>query len=239
MKNSQFVKQTHSTNALIWEMLREKPLSEGMCVFTDFQTAGKGQNGNSWESEAGKNLIFSIVLYPDQIPIDRIFLISQLVSVAIKQILDQYCENISIKWPNDIYRNDEKLGGILIENSLQGNKIKAVVIGIGLNVNQLRFVSDAPNPVSLKQIIGKSLNRKQLLEKICQKIGDLYQELNAERIRLEYAESLYRKVGFHTYRAENETFQAKISEVHPDGQLQLETESGERKGFYFKEVEFI
>lgn len=239
MKNSQFVKQTHSTNALIWEMLREKPLSEGMCVFTDFQTAGKGQNGNSWESEAGKNLLFSIVLYPDQIPIDRIFLISQLVSVAIKQILDQYCENISIKWPNDIYRNDEKLGGILIENSLQGNKIKAVVIGIGLNVNQLRFVSDAPNPVSLKQIIGKSLNRKQLLEKICQKIGDLYQELNAERIRLEYAEAIYRKVGFHTYRAENETFQAKISEVHPDGQLQLETESGERKGFYFKEVEFI
>ncbi len=239
MKNVEFIKQTSSTNALLWKILHEKSLSEGKVVYTDFQSSGKGQIGNSWESEAGKNLLFSMVLYPQQIPPDQLFLISQLVSVAIKNVLDRSCDNISIKWPNDIYWNDKKLAGILIENSLQGNKIKAVVIGIGLNVNQQKFFSDAPNPVSLKQISGKSLNRKHLLNEICQNILDLYATLDFERIRNKYAESLYRKDGFHSYSTENETFQAKISDIHPDGQLELETESGEQKYFYFKEVQFI
>jgi BirA family transcriptional regulator, biotin operon repressor / biotin---[acetyl-CoA-carboxylase] ligase len=239
MKNYNFIKQTHSTNILLWEMFREKPLPEGMAVYTDFQTSGRGQIGNSWESEAGKNLLVSMILYPNQIPIDQIFLVSQLVSVAIKQVLEQYCDNISIKWANDIYWKDKKLAGILIENSLQGNKVKAVVIGIGLNVNQLRFLSDAPNPVSLKQITGKSLNRKQLLDKLCQNIWNLYCNLSEEKIRCDYAGSLYRKKGFHAYKTHDETFIAKINEVHPDGLLELETKSGERKGFYFKEVQFI
>jgi len=239
MKNVEFIKQTLSTNALLWEMLHEKSLPEGMVVYTDFQSSGKGQIGNSWESEAGKNLLFSMVLFPHQIPPDQLFLLSQLVSVAIKDVLDRYCKYISIKWPNDIYWNDKKLAGILIENSFQGNKIKAVVTGIGLNVNQMIFFSDAPNPVSLKQISGKSLNRKHLLNEICQHILDLYATLDVEKIRNKYAESLYRKDGFHSYCTENETFQAKISDIHPDGQLELETESGEQKYFYFKEVQFI
>lgn len=239
MKNLEFIKQTSSTNALLWEMIHEKSLPEGTVVNTDFQTSGKGQIGNSWESEAAKNLLFSMVIYPKQIPPDQLFLISQLVSVAIKEVLDRYCDNISIKWPNDIYWNDKKLAGILIENSLQGNKIKAVVIGIGLNVNQQKFFSNAPNPVSLKQITGKSINRKQLLKGIIQNILDLYTNLDVEKIRHKYAESLYRKDGFHSYCSENETFQAEISDIHPDGQLELKTKSGEQKYFYFKEVQFI
>jgi len=238
MKNLQYIKQTHSTNALLWEMIRESHQPEGTVVYTDFQTAGKGQIGNSWESEAAKNLLFSVVLHPSQIPLDRLFLVSQLVSIAIKRVLDKYCENISVKWPNDIYWNDKKLAGILIENSLQGNKVKAVVIGVGLNVNQIKFLSNAPNPVSLKQITGKSLNRKQLLKEICRNISELYNPLDEKKIRHEYAESLYRKVRFHAFADESGTFNARIIEVHPDGQLELETEFGERKGFYFKEVKF-
>jgi len=239
MKNLQYIKQTHSTNALLWEMIRESHQPEGTVVYTDFQTAGKGQIGNSWESEARKNLLFSMVLYPLQIPLDRLFLVSQLVSVAIKRSLDKYCDNITVKWPNDIYRNDKKLAGILIENSLQGNRVKAVVIGVGLNVNQVTFTSDAPNPVSLKQITGgKPINRKLLLREISHHINNLYNQLDEKKIRLEYAESLYRKVGFHAFADESGTFNARIIEVHPDGQLELETESGERKSFYFKEVQF-
>jgi BirA family biotin operon repressor/biotin-[acetyl-CoA-carboxylase] ligase len=239
LKNSFYIKQTHSTNALLWEMIREKQLPEGFVVFTDFQTAGKGQPGNSWESEDAKNLLFSIVLHPLHVPMDELFLLSQLVSIAIKKMLDQYVDNITVKWPNDIYWKDKKLAGILIENSLQGNKIKTVVIGVGLNVNQKDFISDAPNPVSLLQIKGKILDRKLLLNKICENILDLYKELNVIRIRFAYSEALYRNEDYHTFNADNESFQAKIIEVHPDGKLELETLNGERKGYYFKEVSFV
>ena len=239
MGNTFYTKQTHSTNVLLWEMIREKSLPEGFVVQTDFQTAGKGQVGNSWESEADRNLLFSMVLYPQRVTVDNQFLLSQLVSLGIKEALDEYTDGITVKWPNDIYWNDKKLVGILIENSLQGTKIKSSVIGIGLNVNQKVFVSNAPNPVSLLRITGKRQNRKLLLTKIRQNIQKLYTELSVTKIRAEYAEALYRKDGFYAYRANDETFQAKIISVHPDGQLELETEAGERKGFYFKEVSFV
>jgi BirA family biotin operon repressor/biotin-[acetyl-CoA-carboxylase] ligase len=238
MINSNFIKETQSTNALLWEISQREKLPEGYIVCTDFQTAGKGQSGNSWESEAGKNLLFSMILYPVEVPLDQLFLISQLVSIAIKQVLEKFADNISVKWPNDIYWREKKLGGILIENSLQGNKTKAVVIGIGLNVNQKVFMSNAPNPVSLRQIIGKNLNRKHLLNMICRNILKLYNEMKIEKIRSEYAQSLYRKDEFYNYKTDNESFKGKIIKVHPDGQIEIETETGERKGFYFKEIQF-
>jgi len=239
MSDSLFIKQTPSTNALLWEMIRGNKLTEGFVLQTDFQTAGKGQMGNAWESESGKNLLFSLVLYPEKVKPDEQFLISQLVSVAIKKTLDEYTDNITVKWPNDIYWNDKKIAGILIENSLQGNSIKIVVIGIGLNVNQKVFLSDAPNPVSLFQITGKSQVANSLLNDIRKNIMDLYFNLDANKIRDEYAEILYRKAGVHKFKEGDEIFQASIIAVHPDGQLELETENGERKRYYFKEVSFI
>lgn len=239
MKNTLSISETNSTNALLWEMVRKNKLPEGFTLQADFQTAGKGQIGNSWESAAGKNLLFSMVLYPVHIAPDEQFLVSQLVSIGIKRVLDEYTRNITVKWPNDIYWDDKKIAGILIENSLQGNKIKAVVIGIGLNVNQREFVSNAPNPVSLLQIMGKRQNRTQLLEKISKSILTLYEELDADKIRSEYAKSLYRKDGFYTFSTDTESFQARIETVCPDGQLVLETDKGDRKEFYFKEVKFV
>jgi BirA family biotin operon repressor/biotin-[acetyl-CoA-carboxylase] ligase len=239
VKNSIYIKQTPSTNALSWEMNREKSLPEGSVIYTDFQSAGKGQPGNAWESSKGMNLLFSMMLHPVRLPVDELFLISQLVSIAIKEALDEYTLNITVKWPNDIYWNDKKLAGILIENSLQGNKIMSVVIGIGLNVNQKLFLSNAPNPVSLIRITGKRQNRKQLLQQICQNIMVLYSEMDKEKIRKKYAESMYRKSGFYSFKANNETYKAKIKEVQQDGMLELETEKGELKSYYFKEVQFI
>lgn len=238
MKNSYFIKQVHSTNEILWEMLRKEILPHGYVVFTDFQTKGKGQAGNFWESEKAKNLLFSQVFYPNKIPMDQIFLISQLVSVAIVCVLNSYTNGITVKWPNDIYWNEKKLAGILIENSLQGNKVKSV-IGIGLNVNQIMFRSDAPNPVSLRKITGKSVNRKGLIEKIRQAILLLYSDLNAEAIRKEYVELLYRRNGYFNFGSGDEIFNARIITVHPDGQLELETRSGEQKFFFFKEVRFL
>ncbi|MCE5331970.1 MAG: biotin--[acetyl-CoA-carboxylase] ligase, partial [Bacteroidales bacterium] len=148
-------------------------------------------------------------------------------------------DGFSIKWPNDIYWNDKKIGGILIENSLQSGKIKWTVIGVGLNINQKTFISDAPNPVSLCQITGKRIALKPILNDICNNIGNLYILMDYAEIRKGYAESLYRKEGFHLFRAEGETFEAKIDKIYPDGKLELETKAGEKRGFYFKEVEYV
>ena len=220
-------------------MIREQNIPELFVVRTDFQTAGKGQTGNTWESAKGKNLLFSTVLYPSQIAIEEQFIVSQLVSVAIKQTLDKYADGFSIKWPNDIYWNDKKIAGILIENSLQAGKIKWMIIGVGLNINQEVFLSNAPNPVSLKQITRKRQARKEILNEICKKIELLYTKFDYLAIRTAYIESLYRKNGFYPFRADSETFEARINQIHPDGQMELETQSGEIRGFYFKEVEYV
>lgn len=239
MQNSFFIQQINSTNDLLKSMLREQQLPEGYVVHTGFQKAGKGQAGNTWESTEDKNLLFSLVLYPLRIKVEEQFLISQLVSVAIKKTLDAYTENISIKWPNDIYWNDKKLGGILIENSLQSGRIKSTVIGIGINVNQQSFVSNAPNPVSLFQITGNEHDVEKLLINIRDNILNEYKSYNPSMIRATYGEILYRNTGFHAYKTENESFFAQLVAVHPDGCLELETETGERKYFYFKEVQFV
>ena len=234
-----FVEETASTNEVLQEMLRTKTLPEGFVVYTHYQTAGKGQIGNHWESEKGKNLLFSMVLYPIELPIDQQFLISQLVGVAIKKSIDLFVENVSIKWPNDIYIGEKKLGGILIENSWKGMTIRQSVIGVGLNINQNKFVSDAPNPVSISQLTGKMYDLDILLSNIIGNILELFRQSDKKLIRNLYHQSLYRKKGFFNFKDNHESFNAQIITVHPDGQLELETETGIRKLFYFKEVQFV
>lgn len=234
-----YLETADSTNEVLREMIRKEKFPEGFVVHTDFQTAGKGQIGNSWESESGKNILFSLVLFPQKIRPDQQFLISQLVSLGIKNTLDEFTDGITVKWPNDIYWNNKKIAGILIENSLQGKQIKFTVVGVGLNVNQTEFVASAPNPVSLRQIIGKRIERIPLLEKMCWNIMYLYLNLDVEKLQTEYSAMLFRKDGFHTFKADGELFEAKIFAVYPDGRLELETADGEYRSFYFKEVSFV
>ena len=231
--------ETHSTNDLLRQRLRSERLPEGTIISTDFQTAGKGQVGNTWESEAGKNLLFSIVLYPEHIEIEKQFIISQIISLAIKNTLEQYTSDICIKWPNDIYWKDKKIAGILIENSLQKGKIQFSIIGVGLNVNQTEFISDAPNPVSLAQITGQEYNREEILLQITSEIKKLYTEMDTDKIHTSYLTSLYRNHGWNLYRAENETFKAQIAAIKADGMLELKLKDESVRGFYFKDVEFV
>ena len=142
------VEETHSTNSLLREWLEQEPLSTGSVIVADFQTAGRGQVGNVWESARGKNLTFSLVLYPQALPVNQQFLISQIAALSVKETLDAYTEGISIKWPNDIYWQDKKICGMLIENDLSGHNLLRSIIGIGINLNQTIFRGDAPNPVS-------------------------------------------------------------------------------------------
>ena len=159
------VAETASTNSLLRELSVKESLPEGSAVIADFQTAGRGQVGNVWESEAGKNLLFSMVLYPTCIPANRQFLISQIAALSVKETLDLYTEQIAVKWPNDVYWKDQKICGMLIENDLSGHNLYRSIIGIGINLNQAVFRGDAPNPVSLFQITGKEVSREEVLER--------------------------------------------------------------------------
>lgn len=226
------IDETDSTNRWL------KDHGEGtMVVATDYQTAGKGCGSNAWESERGKNLTFSMLIHPDGIAAREQFRITEVVSVALCRTLQPYIYNkVEIKWPNDIYVGDRKLCGILIENRLQGNVIVDCIIGIGLNVNQRVFLSDAPNPVSMYQLTGQELDRDELLKAF---IENLDQEWQNKTNGSEYRELLYRKGKDGLYEDKTGRFVARLADVLPDGKLLLVDEEGKEHTYAFKEVSFI
>lgn len=235
--------ETHSTNAYLRELLaRDNTLPEGCLVVADFQTAGKGQVGNSWESERGKNLMFSLLLYPDFLPANRQFLISQIASLSVKETLEAYVDSITVKWPNDIYWKDRKICGMLIENDLSGQHIYCSVIGIGLNINQEIFRSDAPNPVSLFQISGEKYDREEILERFLRIFFHHYLSLlqgKEEEIRTAYMAALYHGDDYHAYTDKKGVFEACVHAVEPTGHLILRLHDGELRRYAFKEVSHL
>ena len=234
--------ETTSTNNYLRGLVGKEPLPEGSVVVTEFQTAGRGQVGNSWESEGGRNLMFSVILYPDFLPANRQFLISQIAALSVKETLDQYIDDVTVKWPNDIYWKDRKICGMLIENDLTGHSLYCSVIGIGININQREFLSNAPNPVSLFQITGREYEREELLNSFLKRLYDRYLGLileKEEEIRNSYMAALYRGEGFYPYRDEQGVFQARIQGIEPTGHLILELNDGEVRRYAFKEVSVV
>ena len=226
------IDETDSTNRWL------KDHGEGtMVVATDYQTAGKGCGSNAWESERGKNLTFSMLIHPDGIAAREQFRITEVVSVALCRTLQPYIYNkVEIKWPNDIYVGDRKLCGILIENRLQGNVIVDCIIGIGLNMNQRVFLSDAPNPVSMYQLTGQETDCEALLADFLQTFD---QEWQNKTNGSEYRELLFRKGKDGLYEDKTGRFVARLADVLPDGRLLLVDEEGKERTYAFKEVSFI
>lgn len=240
--------ETDSTNQHLSRLCneRQEAIAEFTTVVAEFQTAGKGQRGNTWEAEEGKNLLFSFVLYPTFLEARRQFILSQIVSLAIKEELSRWSDEITIKWPNDIYWKDRKMCGILIENDLAGHNIARTISGIGININQELFRSDAPNPVSLKQITGQEHDRSSILAHILRRVEIYYNSLRTEEpniysaeIAARYARSLYRRRGLHPYEDANGKFLARLLRVEQDGRLILEDESGQERQYLFKEVQHV
>lgn len=225
------IDETDSTNR--W--LREQGGEENVVVWADYQTAGRGCGTNHWESERGKNLTFSMLLHPHDVPAQKQFRISRAISLAICKALGQHIGDLSIKWPNDIYWRDGKIGGILIEVTLQGNKVKDCIIGIGLNINQRVFRSDAPNPVSMWQICEQETDCEQLFQEILQ----AFQEYMGKSNKDEYQSMLYRRKGFHPYADKDGAFMAEIIDVEDDGHLLLRDDNGQLRRYAFKEVTFV
>ena len=235
------LEEARSTNS---HLLAEAPsLPDRTVVYTYCQTAGRGQKGNIWESEPGKNLAFSLLLKRPPVEVREQFCISEAVSVAICDCLSQFADGFKVKWPNDIYYNDQKICGILIENSLDGRQIAHSVIGVGINVNQTRFLSDAPNPVSLKQITGNDYDLDQLLHDVCQRIEEAVGALSdpSKNLHGRYMQCLYRNDGqLHLWQLPDGTrFEAVIDHVAPDGMLTLRHADGTEHRYAFKEVKHI
>jgi len=236
--------ETDSTNNYLTQLCNEQQsaVREFTTVIAERQTAGKGQRGNSWESEDCRNITFSFVLYPTFIEARRQFILSQIVSLSIKEELDEWTKGISIKWPNDIYWHDKKIAGILIENVLSGSTFSRAIIGMGLNINQKNFYSDAPNPVSLYQITGRTYKIEKILDEFTEAFGKRYTDTftnSSDRIHKEYIAALYRNDGVYPFYSDGNIFHASIADVELDGHLLLSTESGEKKRFAFKEVSFL
>ena len=227
------IDETDSTNR--W--LRSFCSKESLVVVAEYQTAGKGCGSNSWESERGKNLTFSMLIHPTDIPANQQFRITEIVSVALCKTLEHYIDHkVEIKWPNDIYVGDKKICGMLIENSLQGNTIKDSIIGIGLNVNQTVFLSDAPNPVSLRQLTGRDFDRDELLNMFL----DVFETVErCDTVSSSYRQRLYRRKGRCSFDDKEGRFEAEIKEVLEDGRLVLIDTNGKQRVYAFKEVAFV
>ena len=234
--------ETESTNKALKTISETEELPSGSIVIADFQTAGRGQRGNSWESEAGKNLTFSILLRPAEVKANMPFVISEIASLSIKYTLDKYIADISIKWPNDIYCNDKKIVGMLIENTILQGEISQSIIGIGINVNQTEFHSNAPNPISMAQIAGRQFDPMTIMDdfrKIFMEQSERIDNKNFDLIHKEYLNSIYRKEGFHKYRDSTGVFEAAIHDIEPTGHLVLRRTDDTYLRYTFKEVSFV
>lgn len=254
-----YISTTYSTNTLLKELLAKGEWPEGeRFLYTGFQTAGRGQAGNGWESEEGKNLLCSILLPPRK----DLFYLNVLVSVAVHKVIRSLLfersgllslsETVSIKWPNDIYYGDKKIAGILIENAILGNEVKYSIAGIGLNVNQTTFLSSAPNPVSLKLISGKETDIDALMQALMAQIEAL-EAMDEAQIWAYYREHLYRREGFWpfverevstapTMNADRKTegvFFAKIENVRTNGEIELRDQAGNLRTYHFKQVRYV
>ncbi|MEE0990828.1 MAG: biotin--[acetyl-CoA-carboxylase] ligase [Paludibacteraceae bacterium] len=235
------INECDSTNAYLQRLIMEGDPEEGTVISTSFQTKGRGQLTNVWEAEAGQNILCSILLRPTKLPIKSQFLISQAISVAIVDVLNSYTDGFSIKWPNDIYYKEDKIAGILIENNLTSAGISTCIIGLGLNVNQKTFKSDAPNPISLFNIIGRETSVPELLQGILERFDKVYSLVysNVGLLRENYFTNLLFNGQMREYADENGIFLGKIVDVENDGRLIIEDMEGGKRRYAFKQVTFL
>ncbi|HTA61248.1 MAG TPA: biotin--[acetyl-CoA-carboxylase] ligase [Bacteroidia bacterium] len=238
--------ETESTNTYATNLIKEIQVVEGVIVLTHNQTKGRGQVGNTWQAESGKNLTFSLILHPNFLAVDKQFYLSKITSLAVFGMLTDFLNtslyDIKIKWPNDILVNDRKIAGILIENILRGNFLQSSVIGVGININQQSFSNVDKQVTSLGILLQKDFDLKEILHGFCKHFEALYLALkqnNFEKISQAYFKQLYKFDEWAVYQSKEKTFAAKITKVEESGLLILTTEQNEELKFNFKEVQLI
>ena len=205
------LKETDSTNSYIRNLNDDENI-DLMLVTADNQTAGRGQGSHTWESEADKNLLFSVRIHPVMVPVTRQFLLAEAGALALKEALEAYVpDGITMKWPNDIYHLDRKISGTLIETSVTRQGLRSCIFGVGINVNQQKFISDAPNPVSLRNILGHDVSREKLLDKVIAAMEKYFRmAFNGDYadIAALYHQGLYHRTGYHTFKTDDGDIEA-------------------------------
>lgn len=239
-KNLVFMPECHSTNTIALEFCQQSmPVADGTVVITANQTGGRGQRGNTWQSEPGMNLTFSVILKPTFLSVNNLFFLNIFSALAVHDYLaGKGCTPVSIKWPNDIYVAEKKLCGILIENQIKGNELSVAVIGIGLNLNQQQF--DADNASSLSLVLGHSVDLQTELEILLSLIEARYLQLRQNqlsRLMEDYLKVLYWLNEVHSFSAHGDFFEGTICGVDPSGRLRIRINEEER--FYsMKEIRY-
>jgi BirA family biotin operon repressor/biotin-[acetyl-CoA-carboxylase] ligase len=240
-KNLNCLPSCHSTNDIAAYKVRSGESQHGEVVITEEQTAGKGQHGNRWFSEAGKNLLFSVILKPENLSVSEQFVLSKCVALGIqKYVASKTKEPVAVKWPNDILIGERKVAGVLIENSIRGRFITASVVGIGLNMNQRLFANERSTSLSL--VTNQTYDLRHELEELLWCLEEMY-TLLSRGVRTQLDE-LYLIVLFG-YRKVREfvdsngiSFVGEITGVSSDGRLKIATDSGERT-YGLKEVSWV
>jgi BirA family biotin operon repressor/biotin-[acetyl-CoA-carboxylase] ligase len=242
-RHLEHLKTTSSTNQYAIKLLSKSKPPEGTVITTDEQSMGRGQIGSSWESAPGKNLTFSVILYPTFLAVSKQFALTQCFALAVADALDFFIpDSLALKWPNDIYVGNKKLGGMLLQSSINQTQLLHAIIGVGINVNQELFLSDAPNPISLKQTLGKEVPLNSLMAILCSAMEKRYLQLRAgqfDTIRKDYLNRLYYFMEDRLYkRPDGNFFEGRIVDVLPDGKLLMIHDKGEET-FGMKELSFI
>ena len=239
-KKAFFLPSCESTNELASALMTNKQPLNGTVVYTDFQSQGKGQRGNRWESEPAKNILMSVILETGFVEPTNFFDLTIVTSLAIHDFLKEYIQQgVKIKWPNDLYYGEKKIAGILIENYIKQNSIEWCILGVGLNVNQVQF--QEPHAISMANICCQEFDREELINMLLQKIEARYFQLEkgiTRAMKKEYLDNLYWKGEIHVFQSEGTYFNGKITGIEPSGKLIMEVEEGKRT-FDFKEVSFV
>lgn len=224
-----YIENVDSTNDFVKRAIRNGEIDKEIIVYAKNQTRGKGRMSNIWLSEDGKNLIISILCFPDLIDIEDHFYITKVVSLSLVDFLKNYINGVSIKWPNDIYVSDKKIAGILIENTIKEKTITTSIIGIGLNVNQTIFDESLPNPISLKLITNKEYDIEAFIKELFSSYHNRLQQLkhnNLNQLDTDYSSVLYKRDEWCTFKINSNSLHAKIIGVNPSGLLMVEQEEG-------------
>ena len=230
----------HSTNDMAVKLVPENELFEGAVIITDDQTSGRGQRGNTWEAAPGKNLTFSIYLKPSFLAIEDQFYLNIITSLGLCDFLNGYIsDGIAIKWPNDIYFRDNKIGGILIENSIRKGGIEYSIIGIGLNVNQTSFSS--PIATSMALICNQEFELNTFLQELLLSLEIQYLKLKRGELKKllnAYLDKLYWKGERHIFMTNGKYFEGEICGIDEIGRLLITTED-QIRAFHIKEITFV
>lgn len=241
-KNTIHLAKVISTNSYTAELLsNSEPLAEGSVIMADFQSGGRGQSGAVWESISELNLLMSVYYRPSFLKLEDQFLLSIAMSLAICEFLEKYVTNVRVKWPNDIYVGNQKIAGLLIENSIQQHVIKNSIIGIGININQFEFSVYTPNACSLKQLTGKNYDRELLLAELCDALEEKYEWIrnsSKQTIQNAYLNKLFRYQQEANFVIDDIAQTAKIVGIDEFGRLAVQLKEQVRY-FNNKEISYI